>query len=72
MNKTYHYEFYNPVERTLCCSEDFDTIEECVEACKAACAGIGIDYDDREVRLFLTNDFGETYEECTAEGELAG
>ena len=72
MNKTYHYEFYNPVEGTLCRSEEFDTIEECVEVCKAACADIGIDYDDRKVRLFLTDDFGETYEECTEEGELAG
>lgn len=72
MNKTYHYAFHDPVEGTLVQSEEFDTIEECVNECKNVCASIGVDYNGHDVRLFLTDDFGETYEECTEEGELAG
>lgn len=53
-------------------SDDFTSIEDCVEACKAKCEELGVDYNDREVKLYLTDDFGETYEECTEEGELAG
>ena len=67
MNKTYHFKIFSGA-----LSMGYDTIEECVEECKKTCECLGIDYNDREVKLFLTNDFGETYEECTEEGELAG
>jgi len=71
MNKTYHYEI--PLKNgCIHRSNEFLTIEECVEDCKNMCEACGVDYDDREVKLFLTDDFGETYEECTEEGELAG
>ena len=48
----------------------FKTIEECVEACKAKCKELGVDYYDDEVKLFLTNADGKL--EVTEEGELAG
>jgi NH3-dependent NAD+ synthetase len=70
MNKTYHYEIPQPEGGV--CSPEFDTIEDCVEDCKRVCQELGVDYNDRAVKLFLTNDYGETYEECTEEGELAG
>lgn len=71
MNKSYHFEF--PLKNgERCRSVEFSTIEDCIEECKKMCQAYGIDYDDREVMLFLTDDFGETYEECTEEGELAG
>ena len=73
MNKTYHFEIPRKSTKPKpFISNEFDTIEECVEECKRHCKDFGIDYNDREVKLFLTNDFGETYEECTEEGELAG
>lgn len=68
MNKVYHYEI-RPADVV---SDDFQTIEECVKECKAECKSLGVDYDDRDVMLFLSDDFGETWEECTEEGELAG
>lgn len=48
----------------------FKTIEECVEACKAECKKLGVDYNDREVKLFMTDTDGKW--EVTEEGELAG
>lgn len=48
----------------------FKTIEECVEACKAECKKLGVDYNDRNVKLFMTNADGRW--EVTEEGELAG
>lgn len=48
----------------------FKTIEECVEACKKACAEYGVNYDDPEVKLFMTDADGKW--EVTEEGELAG
>jgi len=68
MNKVYHYE----IRSVEVVSGNFQTIEECVEACKNECDELGVDYDDRDVMLFLSNDFGETWEECTEEGEFAG
>lgn len=68
MNKVYRYEI-RPADIV---SGDFQTIEECVEACKAECVELDVDYDDRDVMLFLSDDYGETWEECTEEGELAG
>ena len=69
MNKTYH--FYIPRKNgENFQSEEYLTIEECVEECKKHCKEFGVNYDDREVKLFFTEDFGETYEECTEEGEL--
>ena len=69
MNKTYHYEIpagkYNGVW-----SDGFNTIEECVEECRKACIELEIDYDRRDVKLFLADSNG--IEECTEEGELAG
>ena len=69
MYKTYHYEIpagkYDGI-----CSDEFDTIEECVEDCKRACDELEIDYNRRDVKLFLTDADG--VEECTEEGEFAG
>ena len=48
----------------------FKTIEECVEACKVRCKELGVNYDDREVKLFMTDRDGVW--EVTEEGELAG
>ena len=71
MNKTYHYEIVRN-NGTIYQSREFGTIEECVDACKNSCDDFGVEYSNSDVRLFLTDDFGETYEECTEEGELAG
>ena len=48
----------------------FKTIEECVETCKAECKKLGVDYNDRDVKLFMTDADGRW--EVTEEGELAG
>lgn len=69
MNKTYHYEIPSGKYGAVC-SQEFDTIEECVEDCKCACAELEIDYSRRDVKLFLTDSDGIA--ECTEEGELAG
>ena len=53
-----------------CTGADYATIEECVDACKAACAEYGVNYDDRDVKLFMTDSDGKW--EVTEEGELAG
>ena len=69
MSKTYHYEIPLPngnVHR----STELETIEECVEECKSRCEELHVDYNDRNVKLFLTDIDGT--EECTEEGELAG
>jgi len=70
MFKTYHFEFPLNIGG-LYQSAEFKSIEECVERCKLACEVYNVDYNSDEVKLFLTEDFGETYEECTEEGELA-
>lgn len=49
---------------------DYATIEECVKACKTACAKHGVNYDDRDVKLFMTDADGKW--EITEECELAG
>ena len=48
----------------------FKTIEEGGDACKAKCKELGVDYNPRDVKLFLTNADGKL--EVTEEGELAG
>ena len=48
----------------------YPTIEECVEACKAECKKLGVNYDDRDVKLFMTDRDGVW--EVTEEGEMAG
>ena len=48
----------------------FKTIEECVEACKAKCKALGVNYNDRDIKLFMTDSDGKW--EVTEEGELAG
>lgn len=74
MNKTYHYEIPSVKgEDGLpdgVVSGEFNTIEECVATCKADCEELEVDYNSNNVKLYLSNDFGETYEECTEEGEL--
>lgn len=80
MNKTpYSFEFPipsahprlpSPAGGVKCTGVDYATIEECVDACKAACAVCGVDYNDREVKLFMTDADGKW--EVTEEGELAG
>lgn len=59
-----------PVHGVKCTGVDYATIEECVAACKAACSEWGVNYDDREVKLFMTDADGKW--EVTEEGELAG
>lgn len=79
MNKTpYSFEF--PIPSThpnlprpatgVKCTGDYASIEECVAACKEACAEWGVNYDDRVVKLFMTDADGKW--EVTEEGELAG
>ena len=69
MNKTYHFEI--PLKNGgICKSNELDTIELCVQECKKMCIACGVNYDDRDVKLFLTDADG--VEECTEEGELAG
>ena len=67
MNKTYHYEIpagkYEGV-----CSDGFNTIEECVEACKKDCIELEIDYSHRDVKLFVAD--GDNIEECTEDGGI--
>ena len=80
MNKTpYSFEFPIPSTRTclptpangsMCKGVDYATIEECVAACKAACAEWSVNYNDRDVKLFMTDADGKW--EVTEEGELAG
>ena len=47
----------------------FEIIEECVEACKAKCKELGVDYYDNKVKLFMTDSDGKW--EVTEDGELA-
>ena len=47
----------------------FKTIEECVEACKAQCKELGVEYYDNKVKLFMTDSDGKW--EVTEDGELA-
>ena len=47
----------------------FETIEECVEACKTKCKELGVDYYDNKVKLFMTDSDGKW--EVTEDGELA-
>jgi len=77
MNKTpYSFEF--PIPSTtrrfgiagILVSAAYATIEECVKACKAACTRLGVNYDDRDVKLFMTDANGKW--EVTEEGEIAG
>ena len=78
-NKTpYSFEFHvpstskrlpTPVSGIKCMGVDYATIEECVDACKTACAAWGVNYDDRDVKLFMTNADGKW--EVTEEGEFA-
>ena len=80
MNKTpYSFEFYvpstsprlpAPAAGVKCTGIDYATIEECVAACKEACAEWGVNYDDRDVKLFMTDAAGQR--EVPEEGELAG
>ena len=58
-----------PVSGVKCMGVDYATIEECVDACKTACAAWGVNYDDRDVKLFMTNADGKW--EVTEEGEFA-
>ncbi len=76
-NKTpYSFEFPIPstnprlphVSYSIKCT-GYATIKECVAACKAKCADFGVNYDDREVKLFMTDADGKW--EVTEEGELA-
>lgn len=70
MWKRYHFEI--PIENGRYWSDGYETIEECVATCKETCKLLGVNYNRRDVKLFYTDDFGNTYEECTEEGELAG
>ena len=65
MNKTYHFKILNGA-----LSIGYDTVEECIEECKKICKCLGVDYNNRDVKLFMTNADGKW--EVTEEGELAG
>ena len=69
MNKTYHYEI-SAGKYGAVCSDEFNTIAECVEACKKDCIELEIDYSRRYVKLFVAD--GDSIEECTENGEFAG
>lgn len=69
MNKTYHYEI-PPRQYDGVSSREFDTLEECIDDCKRACAVLNVDYNERDVMLFMTDRDGVW--EVTEEGELAG
>ena len=58
-----------PTTGVKCTGINYATIEECVAACKKACAECGVNYDDRDVKLFMTDADGKW--EVTEEGELA-
>lgn len=64
-----HPRLLRPAVGIKCTGIDYATIEECVTACKAACAEWGVNYDDRAVKLFMTDADGKW--EVTEEGELA-
>ena len=81
MNNPYDYEIpipqFHPMLPRKCVrgikvvdGRGFKTIEACVEACKAKCKELGVDYNDRNVKLFMTDSDGKW--EVTEEGELAG
>lgn len=82
MDKPYHFEIPIPPMSPILPSDvrptigakyigsSYATIEECIEACKAKCKKLGVDYDDRDVKLFMTDRDGKW--EVTEEGELAG
>ena len=59
-----------PTSSVKCMGVDYETIEDCVEACKAKCKELGVDYYDNKVKLFMTDSDGKW--EVTEEGELAG
>ena len=67
----YPYHFEIPCKNSdVCKGEGFSTIEECVEECKKMCKSLDVNYDDRDVKLFMTDSDGKW--EVTEEGELAG
>jgi len=67
----YPYHFEIPCKNDeVCKGEGFSTIEECVEECKKMCKSLNVNYDDRDVKLFMTDSDGVW--EVTEEGELAG
>lgn len=80
MNKTlYSFEFPvpsnslrlpRPTAGVKCIGIEYATIEECVAACKSACKEFDVDYDDSNVKLFMTDADGKW--EVTEEGKLAG
>ena len=70
-NRTpYSFEFPIPALCMKCTDEHYATIEDCIAACKAACMKWGVDYNWRDVKLFMTDRDGKW--EVTEEGELAG
>lgn len=74
----YHFEIPIPYSHPILprpthgatCKGYYSTIEECVESCKAECKKLGVNYGDRDVKLFMTDRNGVW--EVTEEGELAG
>ena len=67
----YPYHFEIPCKTGgVCKGERFSTIEECVEECKKMCKSLDADYNDHDVKLFMTDSDGVW--EVTEEGELAG
>lgn len=65
-----HPRLPTPANGIKCTGIDYATIEECVAACKEACVEWGVNYDDRDVKLFMTDRDGKW--EVTEEGEIAG
>ena len=56
MNRTYHYELVRP-NGTIYHSNEYNTIDECVEECKGMCEVYDVEYCDSEVCLFLNMKF---------------
>ena len=64
MNKTYHFKIFNGA-----LSIGYDTVEECIEEFKKIFECLGVDYNDRDVKLFMSNSDGTW--EVTEDGEFA-
>lgn len=74
----YHYEIPipmfspelpRPTRGVKSVGRQYETIEECIKACKARCEELGVNYSNRDVKLFMIDGDGE--HEVTEEGELA-
>lgn len=67
MNKTYHYQI--PADKYEgVWSDGFNTIEECIKACKKSCLELEIDYNCSDVKLFIVD--SNNVEECSEKSKF--